>query len=501
VTANDAGADLAILASHTSTGRIVSFDNGGTFKYLPAAGTGDESFQYVVYTQDGRNRTTGQVNLSKVNLTIHHGQGGAGVSELNERVAVGGTAVGGSVLIPVFKATGGFTVANFNDSNANGKIDCDPNERSMFPNPQFPGSGEVDLMKLTLAKPAGATGNISLTVTTGAVGHVVIWRDGFKANDRIFELTGSEGTFQYPVNQLPGELWIELCGVSGAVGDVTITSDYKGAKDTVSATGIWTKNEPASPHWPAGHFMKDNSGLRASTTPGLWLLPEDADGTILNSQYRYYTRDKGLGLVDMAMWNPGPPNKLYRTANYQLSKFTLQPSGLAPYVALSIVYIDAARSCESLSLFDGKQTLRQRPLWIDAANDDDYNQDVDLRYGSGNAVTDAVYQFDGPGMGHWHGTATQVTDIINNEPRVDYVQRYNGYDFVRVGFSGQPIGGDGLKGSRASVIYPWHSITHLRANPPDATSPVSYMKRFAEPTMATENRIDVGLININKIGG
>jgi hypothetical protein len=522
VTANDTGGKFAVLRTHPAGTRVTAFGFDGSVELTPTLQRTDASFAYALFSADGKESPTGTVTLSNVNLTIYHGGEGApgapdgtAVSELNERVLQAGAA-SGNPLIPAFKATGAFTVANLNDSNVNGQVDAD--DPVVDVNSNYPlTSGEVDLMRLLLTKPMPIPGkSVTLTVTPPACNKVQIWtlpnKGGDPANPSpaILVADSMAATATFPVDaNFPEELWVELCTPSDTVGDVTITMEYAGAKDTVSATGTWAQSAANAPYWPTGYFM--NTG---NTLPG------DCDAKLL--RHLFTINGSTLGLVDNKAMGinavrGGVPVPLMTTTNAELSKFTTMPTGLTPFVTLGIVSFDVTRSAEvewsiGSPNFNPSPYVKYLPAppWLDMANDENpqtlnQDNDNDLVWDKGGKATDNLYAIDHPGPNPWYSTAGGVK-IWNANPAneyilTDFVGRYNLFDFVRIktGTSVWTLG-PGLQGSRASVYYFWHNMIHIRpaGGPPWTTT------RFNDPATPpgkTENEIAPGLINVDLIGG
>jgi hypothetical protein len=527
VRANDTGGKFAVLRTHPAGTRVDSFGFDGSVELTPTLARADASFEYALFSADGKESPTGTVYLSNVNLTIYHGQytdKSKPVSELNERVLQGGAA-GGNPLIPAFKATGAFTVANLNDSDVNGHQDNEDND--VPANPNFPGSGEVDLMKLVLNKPTPIAGKNTVTLTVsssstpGVVPAVKLWKVPTKGNQPVpvdqktGQVLGQNGQPGFPVNAIPDALWVEFTGISIAVADVSIKMEYAGASDTVNATGIWTKRVQDSPYWPDGYFM--NTGTA---------LPEDADARRMRNLFT--EGGSALGQVDnkaipVTKSRGGVNVTLNRTANNELSKFTTMPAGLTPFVTLGIVSFDVTRSNEgefsivSSQYPQGTPPTYYPPLprWLDVANDEhpfaSEDNDNDLVWGNGSTATDNLYSFDSPGFRPWYSTPAGMTpagvkvwypNAANEWVMYDFVSRDNFFDFVRIKTGTQAwASGAGVQGSRASVYYYWHSMMHLR---PAAGGPPYTTTRFNDPATPpgkTENEIAPGLINVDLIGG
>jgi hypothetical protein len=476
VTANDKGWTRAFLISQPGgNGRLTRFTSSGTFDYTPSHDRGDTAFSYRLVDAANRLAAAVPVNQPSVQLTIHHGQGGKAVSELNEQILIGG---GSSInpLIPALFPTGGFTVANFNDSNANGMMDSDIRERGMIADPQFPGSGEVDLMKLVVAcSAADATNKVTLTVSPGAVNTARIWRSALKeVEGPVLEVDGMMSGKSSSVAVAPGEYWVELTGVSGAVGDVKIEAKFGQATDTVNATGIWTAAGTPPGQWPSSDYFIDSG-----TT-----LPADLDSVTVHELFGRAGNKLGL---NNDVPQPHLPAGWLRNTNTEVSKFKVVPSGMTPFTVLGILSFDATRSVDrwaqgvyydqNLNLVTGKAERKHKPAWLDVANDQVPNQtdnDNTMLFNYGSSWTDHIYSIDLPGpaatIPAFNGVFTTFTAPAGNVVFArGKEQRYraNYWDFVRIRIgSGDWAGGEGVQGSRSSVYYPWSSLSWLEeANP------------------------------------
>ena len=131
------------------------------------------------------------------------------------------------------------------------------------------------------------------------------------------------------------------------------------------------------------------------------------------------------------------------------------------------------------------------------------DNDNDLVWGNGRKTTDNLYSIDAPGLKAWYSTAAGLTVFTDKEATdfilSDFVARDNLFDFVRIKTGTRDWAmGPGIQGSRTSVFYSWHSMTHIQPAGPAAT------KRFTDPATPpgkTENEIEPGLIDVDLIGG
>lgn len=529
VLANDKGA-FVVLTQQPSSGRLSMFDFDGDLQYLSNATRSSESVNYVVFSGNGRGRSTGTAAFNSVNMTIHHGQNGKSVSELNERVGV----VGGTALIPVIAPTGAFTVANLNDSDVNNVEDGKADQRNIVPKAEFPGSGEVDLMKLELQFPAsdffGPT-QLRLSVGPGKISGagaedrnvVRIWRTPTKGDVLTPEpeplLASEDGYLKWkdfaaatnplglPI--LPTTVWVEVVHPSASVGDVQVYLETRDGpeswkvRDTVSMTAIWVKNAPTVSGWPQGYFH--------NTPQQTW--PAEADNPEMKKRFDEHAQ--GFGVNPLYTLQKGkPPNDppTERMQNAELAKFEMYPTGLTRVSVLGIVHVDTSRSYSNYAQFvlltgPMDPTEVKFPAWVDQANDDAKHyrdEDNNLLYLQNGvaAATDYVFAIDGPGMGKWIGRAHPTVAVTeeNGNDVYEFTNRMNFYDFVRVQFGSPFANVSTLLGSRASVHFKWSSMTHLRATfLPDAK--FATMARFKVDGVTTENRIEPDHIDITVAGG
>lgn len=518
---------FVVLDSQPNGGRLAGFGFDGAVKYLSDFTRAETSFTYTVFSTNGLAKDAAVVQTTAVNLTAWHGQykapaganpGSKPVPELSEYApfGAGSSALGGTTILPIFKPYGAFTVANLNDSDADNTQDSIDNDVPVRAGAAYAGSGELDLMKLVLSKPALVPGqnNVTLTVTSsstpGVVPAVMLWKVPTKGNQPVpFD---AQGKVAIPVdNAFPNELWLEFGGVSINAADVTIKMEYNGASDSVSATGIWTQNAPTVSGWPDGYFM--NAGAA---------LPADVDATGIKTLFAQNgamfgeVNNKATGLNVIIN---GVPVPRMVTTNLELSKFTTMPTGLTPLVALGIVSVDVTRTTEVQAAIISPTFAKNpvvvtnlRPLWLDVANDEtpqaSSDNDNDL-WGNGSP-TDNLYSIDGPGLPRWYSTAAGVKTFDPNPANeyivADFVARQNFFDFVRIKTGSQTWTAGpsaGVQGSRSSVFFTWHSLTHLRTTPP-AGGVGWTTNRFNDPVTPagkTENEIAPGLIDVTVIGG
>lgn len=530
VLTNDSGS-FVVLNTQPSSGRLTKFGFDGAVEFLSDHTRSEPTFTYTLFNTNGRVRATAEVETTAVNLTAWHGQYKAATGSQPESKPVGelneGLGFAGNFLIPVFKASGAFTVGNFNDSDADGLIDSADNEVDGPVNVNYAGSGEVDLIRITMKKPAPIEQKqVTLKITQPAAGIAPprVWKEQRKGGQQnLVTLTNNMASFAVDDN-FPTALWVELRGVSESLRDFKIEMSYDMATDSVGATAIWTKHNPNASHaWPDGYFMNSNNDPALRMVGGLRELPEDADARIMKSIFIDRGRSLGLSTTPVLLGIGR-----YRMINSEVSKFTVLPSGLTPYTMLNIVKFDITRSFES----KGKNTYQGNngpvstpwddkwPTWIDTAIDEppapyiQTDNDVDLRYNSGTGIrsTDNMYSWDAPGFKDYAATAAGAMAWSGSAKAIvrwtDSLTRDNFFDFVRIRIGSAWLGGPGLEGSRSSVFYAWSNMQRLREDPP-AVGGVYHMKRVNElvvagipiPDAIIENRIEKGHIDVAVPGG
>lgn len=474
---------------------------------------------YTVYSKNGLAKDATEVQTTQVNLTAWHGQYKAAsggqpeskpVGELNE-----GLGFVGNFLIPMVKASGAFTVGNFNDSDVDGLIDSADNDPDGQHNTVSPGSGEVDLIRIVMQKPAQIPQEKVMLKITQPEGIPAprVWKEQRKGgNQNLVQLTNNMASYEVAFEvdgTFPPALWVELRGVSATLRDFKIEMSYNKATDSVGATAIWTKhNQEAAHRWTDGYFMASGNGENA--------LPPEADASGFRTAF--IQSGSKLGKTDVYTVIPAAGNNpaMYSILNVQVSKFQMQPSGLTPYVVAKVLWIDTTRS-ESTRWFGNSVEMTPSSYlpWPDIGNDDkrDDTEDNDMRYQNGRASTDFVFSIDAPGLKPWYsytkmgpddpkpsGVYSQLGDI----PIGDYTHRMNMLDFVRIRFDGpfvesNPPAHRGVLGSRSSVFYQWHSLTRLEAAKPAGQS---WTLERQDGAQVVENRIAVAhLKDLTQPGG
>ena len=162
-------------------------------------------------TLAGGGAIIGEVCLITVNLTVHNGQSGPAIPEGEE------------------ESPGAFTVANLNDTDADGTVDKD--DTTVKANPD--GRNEVDLVKVVIDKPIpDKGGNVTLRLT-GDGDKTKLWKKPTKED--------LETRRQIATSDLPLTMWLEGLDKSGALRDITIRVTYRKATDEARVTFVWAE--------------------------------------------------------------------------------------------------------------------------------------------------------------------------------------------------------------------------------------------------------------------
>lgn len=358
-----------------------------------------------------------EVDLFPVDLEIFNGQAAANpVAEDKE------------------ETVGAFTVANLNNTDADGEIDNTDDSVKKAANAQDGVEDEVDLMKLIVTGPKN--GRTKITVISGAV---EFWEKSTKETkkEKVGNAIFIVGT------DLPKTLWVEATNHSNEVRDIELRLGWESPDqtltdnlDTVKATAIWATN----------------TEVRNTTEQTLWNEVDDV-GILGNWNNNYGGDHFGIHFEDA-------PVGIAYNIGFQ---FTLLPTGIG---AESIVKFDVTRQAEvriwGLNLILPSVVPPPDPVpqltygnesfpFGDKANDNvdaTADQPVADRDNDNTPTNDHIYSIDAPGRG---------TRIANEE---EYIFRANFREFVRVKFDGQKPTGNILSGSRCSPKKDWHLRIH-----------------------------------------
>ena len=196
--------------------------------YLEARRTGPIGMRLLLTTPDGQEVEVDQVLFTaipadtEVDLIIHDGQGGKAIPDADE------------------DKTGAVTVANLNDTDADGNKDFEDSNGVVQTN--IHGRNEVDLMLLEAKRPVGyvpGTGALLWPlqperVRLWADEHKVIPAPGYDAGAGVVVLFWGANDYA------PKRMWVEIISKSDSVADIQIDLSYGGKTDTVKATGVWS---------------------------------------------------------------------------------------------------------------------------------------------------------------------------------------------------------------------------------------------------------------------
>lgn len=236
VLTNDSGGTIAVLASHPAGTRVTSFGFDGSVELTPTIARTDAAFEYVLFTSNGKGQATGTAKLVDVDLAIYDGQGG-------------GKAIRGWDESKV----GAVTVANMNDTDADGRADYEDMEVRSDPdnllgNGKAYGVDEVDLMKVVVKRPANlpAGDRVTVRATHLGAGRQPMWYsssipDSLAPGDNVLSWTGvlSLGDSNF-VNGF-ATVWLEARDRSQAVRDLSLDYTYGGATEYAYATAVWSE--------------------------------------------------------------------------------------------------------------------------------------------------------------------------------------------------------------------------------------------------------------------
>ncbi len=353
--------------------------------------------------------------------------------------------------------TGAVTVANKNDTDADGKPDFEDDNGVIETRTgdEAQGRDEVDLMRLVVYRPPLYTdGDVVLTVIKKPE-NVKMWSDSTKKTPLPeYDAATGKATFNsWPVTVKYKIVWLELIVPSTIVGDVKLKLTYKDyIPDEVWATGVWSTlamTEFGTKEWDKGP-VADRLGAPWTTEMDQrlknWVKIKGGTGVREEPLYRAATVDDG------------PTISYY---NVILFQFTVFPENVTEI--LSRVQFDAARQSQGhlyKTLPNGTieiiepMNLRRNPIFpklSEQANDDKHNKDE-----SDKPIKGHFYDVDGPGLG------TDFPPLETDNPKIQH--KYNFREYMRVGFKERPSG-DTVAGSQTSEKYPWHTWTTLEKKP------------------------------------
>jgi hypothetical protein len=378
------------------------------------------------------------VEVRVTNLTIYDGQGAT------EPVADedGGGAV---------------TVANLNDTDADGILDFEDHAfyagigngvKETRTGADRHGRDEVDLMKLIVHKPDFYAGG-PVTLIALPPSRVIFWGDSQKTTtiDADYDPDAGVATWQSWGAGGDRTIWVELVGDSATVADIELKLTYADYKpDSVKATGVWA-------YQTADIFDKVNWADLAGT---IWRTQMDQP---LQAKVEEYG---GTGLRDPMLMTDGSGNQVI--ANVMAMRFTVTPANVStilPRVKFDITRQKELkywrRSADGVvdDLPPGKYDELSWPQTWEVGNDDSHNSDESAAVLEGGHM----FSIDDP----------RIRDLESPPPLPAEFWQYWHYlnfnEFVRVRFDSQrPTGADPdnptvliADGSQSSSKIPWHS--------------------------------------------
>ena len=376
----------------------------------------EDVFQYTLLDGHGAAATaTVTISDPRVNLRIHDGLKGSAVPD------------------PVEMTRGAFTVANLNDTDADGVKDSQ--DQSVLRTVPNRGEDEKDLMELRVFIPAtDREGSVTLDVPPS----VRLWKLSYKDT----ECPKAGGVYSIPAEQFSPYsanayyywAYVEATAASPLdPRDIVITADYRGTQDSVAATAVWVDIPPTQ-----GASVED------STKSAQQVLSEFPWSTMPDDVKGYVTQEDGTGLLP---WNPAP---LGGMQNGIVMQFQVNPYRIV-YEPERIVFFDITQRVECnywILREDGSERKFRTTRW--SANPDLSNDDVigDPPYPESNEPDQPgrMFFYDAPG---YLNLGIEPTDGR-------YVSRANFETFVRVSV-GSDVNGNGLLGTRASDKFLWHS--------------------------------------------
>jgi hypothetical protein len=346
-------------------------------------------------------------------LTIHHGQGGRPVPDIDEY------------------DIGAFTVANINDTDGDGFTDAWDGVVQAYTDTQGKQRGidEVDLMRLIVKRPPGYVADTHVTIVADP-SQVRFWGSETKGGDPYELDPFGTLTLSFETGQTFRELWVEAIAVSTAVRDITITAQYGTSHDTVRATAVWAAKVAHN-----SDTTNNIDELNAVLAMEPWKNMPDGSSIpqLLRAIY------KGFGIR--------PLSEVYGVANVIIQAWQPLPEGILDEPGAKF---DITRRADDMRFDRITVDFVQfhevvMPDMLDMVNDDGKTTDEDGPYGG------LLFVFDTPGRA---GVAT--------EPVTSRADRHNFEEFIRVKVGGgQKPAGNGLVGSRASTKFYWHSRSQI----------------------------------------
>jgi hypothetical protein len=338
---------------------------------------------------------------------------------------------GTAVADPDEFAIGAFTVANMNDTDGDGLVDYSLNDTEVvaFTDAfgKVRGEDEVDLMKLVVHRPGDLLDGEGVDIVLRE-GDVRFWTQSTKGTQVELHPTTDKFAVEFGPGETSQTFWVEAPYHSNSLRDIVIDALHKRTKDTVRATAVWANKiaHESQTRTTDAVFSED-----PWTVMGLY-------GPILAGISQF----GGTGLRN--------PHAVHGLVNVIVQAWQLFPIGIE---SVSQVKFDITRRGESnrwersdgnLALVPGaKITMPDR---LDEVNDDDpFVADEDGPIGR------LMFVYDSPGL-----------NPLPDPPVIEFAQRKNFEEFMRVAIGGVKPSGNGLTGSRASNKFLWKSLSQAK---------------------------------------
>lgn len=359
-----------------------------------------------------------------------------------------GMAAADPVKEPV--GVGAFTVANLNDTDADGTVDKDDDNVSVTPQvPNAPGVNEVDLMQLKIR--GLPTGQMKLEITGGAIR---VWQKSTKETEVALTANGPAKSLLIPASELPKTVWLEATQASSAVRDISLALSHIDSAGHVTSGLAQAK---ATAVWAVKGTLKFS---------GNQLWPDC--GEPLKPEFLEHIQHFGKEMLESdGVFMPG-------RQDFMGAEFTVFPTGIETETA---VKFDLTRQVSELrymsrtsdpdhyhlstymgwKLKDGKPD--QQIAFLGDSPNDDSQSDGDKKPDDEDATpaNKHIYQVDTPGVpsGPWPPAST---------PPAKCIQQFNALEYVTVRFDGIRPSGKSLDASRCSPKVAWHSFFHVEVD-------------------------------------
>ncbi len=370
---------------------------------------------------------------------------------------------------------GAVTVANLNDTDADGIIDnvddgaadglsggvVETRSEQDLLEGQMLGRNEVDLMRLVIYKPKVYSDGDNIDLIINNPNRVKLWYDSSKRdpvgnyNRTTGVVSGVFGEWGIGADSFSiATLWVEITDKSTDVGDISIRATLRGAEDKVVATGVWaelTETESRTIDWESQDV-------------------ESLQGTIWDMEMDQHLQEKvgkigGTGLQQtesvISRWQNVP---VFVFDTVILFQWTIYPANVCDI--LPRVQFDNARQVK-VNVQD--RLLREDQRGIDEVvsfpqknelpNDEIQQPFEESGEGRNPSVSSNghMYGMDSP----YIAIKIEIVDDIPS-PFGDLFQDLNALEFLRVGFKPLPDGGlrpsgNAILGSITSPKVPWLS--------------------------------------------